>query len=1006
MALPALDFSDVEGLLPPALAPGGVAPASGGGLPSLDFSDVEGLIDFAPPKTGQQKAQDIARTAGIAVSPEFGSNVLDRAVADFGKGLATSLPGRLVGAATGTSETVAALGELPASQPLPWLPDLDTVGTLVGDSALFSLAPAMAVPGKIAGKAIGTMVGSKLARLPMVANALSKGAWNHVALTQRLTSDLIGVSANLFEAAGATASASIGFGGLVKVAGGDDQEAFIQGALAGVGVGLAPAFRALKTAAVLKRVTGDRYLEAEKALADSLDNGIGMLIGARGLPPGAADRLSVSMLDAIDPALGQRALSILPVLERPGQGIAGNIPQMRALGKAWEDAAAEATRGFLSPENLLLKRGLDTAYRVGTGFFKSVDSTLRGLGPRGVQLSNLIKRSHDDAGQVYGELKSVVNKAMRGIPAADLDRWVAQREAGLLQSTGSATATGLDRITYLYDTEIPALLARHGVPLGPIKTNGFGVGRYASHYYDMGKLARVVGTQDFVAKAQTVLGRTYDQALELQAALIKAAQINTKNPLTQVLRSSIDMSRTFDITISEAKALGLPIADNGFALNRYIRQVADRVGFAKNFGADFGKGTALLDDLAREHAGSPKMMPELIEKSVRRVIGLDTDAGDFSQMFSWVSNNVIVPQTLSFASISQVGQNTNTMAKTGVRHFLRGVNEYRKEAKLFARGGGSEFHAQVRAQLDDIANAAGEFLTGAERANGILRPAAVGQTSVMSRLNLGGFTLSKTGFNAMDDFNRFAAAYSGKSWLEGSVTKGVRGGLSPKAISRTAAEFKKLGLDFNDIVRRGAMTTEETVRGAMRISDLTQFRIRPYDLPLYWSSPNAAAFRMLKTFAFNQARFLNTEVLGAAKRYAATGGREGSMKPLAFFLAGYPAVGLGIGSVRDILKGKEPFAEKTPMGAYLTAHAWVGGLGILTDFAKSAENGSRAMLALGAGPAINMGVNFVEASVKSIEDPNHLGRFMTRNLPIPGFAQNVGGLRDAVDEAIFPKDTR
>ena len=1004
MPLPALDFSDVAGLARPLGASLSVADQPGGGLPALDFSDVAGLAAFTPAKTGQEKAQDIARAAGVDVSPDFGSNVLDRAAADFGKGLATSLPGRLVGTAIGSGEAVSELQGLPASQPLPWLPDLDTVGSLVGEAALFSLVPAIALPGKIAGRALGKVVGSKLAQLPMVSNALSKGAWHHVQLTQKLTSDLIGVSANLFEAAGATTSAAIGFGGLVKVAGGDDQEAFIQGALAGVAVGLAPAFRALKAGAVLKRVTGDRYLEAERALADSLDTGIGAIIGARGLPPGAAARISVSMLDALDPALGQRALAIQPILENAGKGIAGNIPQMRALGKAWEDAAVESMRPFLSLENTLLKRGYDSAYRVSTGFFKSVDSTLRGLGPRGVQLSNLIKRSQDDAGQTFGELKSAADKAMRGVSKADLDQWVAQREAGLLTNTGSATATGLDRITHLYDTEIPEILARHGVPLEGLRTNGFGVGTYVSHYYDMGKLARHVMSEDFIAKAQSVLGKTYDQALALRESLLTAAQVNQKNPLTQVLRSSIDMSRSFNITISEAKALGLPIADNAFALNRYIRQVADRVGFAKNFGADFEKGTALLSDLAKSTRDMPKLYPELIEESVRRVIGLSNDVGDFSQVFSWVSNNVLVPQTLSLAAISQTGQSTNTIAKTGMRHFLRGVNEYRKEAKLFSRGGGSEFHAQVRAQLDEIGNAAGEFLTGAERANGILRPATVGQTSVLSRMNLGGFTLHKTGFNFMDNWNRFAAAYSGRSWMEGSVQKAVRGTLSPKQVSRTAAEFKKLGLSFNDIVRRGALTSEETVRGSMAISNITQFRIRPFELPLYWSSPNAAAFRMLKTFAFNQGKFINTEIFGAARRYAATGGREGSMKPLAFFMAGYPSTGLAIGSVRDIIKGKQPFEDKTPLGAYVQAHMWVGGLGILSDFAKSADSGSRALFAMGAGPGITWGVDFIEASVKSIDDPNHLGRFMTRHMPVPGLAQNVGGLRDKIDDAIFQRN--
>lgn len=1067
------DIETTPAAFRPGLA-GQPAPANPFDFSHLRSGSVGG--DLAPPKTGQQKAQDIARTAGIEVGPDFGSNVFDRAVADLGKGAATSIPGRLIGVATGTSETVDALGQLPPSQPMPaWIPDLDTIGTLVGDTAIFSLAPPLAVPGKIAGRALGKVVGSKLAALPAVENALKKGAWNHVALTQKLTTDLIGANANLFEAVGATTSAAIGFGGLVKVAGGEDQEAFIQGALAGVAVGIAPAFRALKAAAVLKRVTSEKYLQAEQALAESLDTGIGTMIAASVLPPSpeVAARISVSMMDAIDPALGRRALEILPILERPGTGIAGNIPQMRALGQAWEDVAKMTMRGPISRDG--------AAYRVTTGFFKSVDSTLRSLGPRGVQMSNLIKRSQDDAGVVFGELKAKVDKALKGVSKDDYDLWVNRREAGLATagSQGTANATGVDRIAHLYDVEIPELLARHGIPL-----EGLTPGKYVSHYYEMAQFEKVVRSTDFISKLQSVLGKTYDEALDMRNSMLENVKQTGLNPKTRVLRPSIDMGRSFNITISEAKQLGLPLADNRFGLNRYIRQVADRVGFTKNFGVNFEKGQALLDDLSRTH--SNKTYTELIDKSVRRSIGLDNEIGDFSQVFSWASNNVIVPQTLSLASISQVGQNTNTIAKYGMRHYLRGVNEYRKEAKLFRRFGGdddtvtlyrgrtfddiassrpasgqrwfsdsdrlareyagpngdvvsvtlrardaarykhgpwdangrittyalphdiesvqtaSSFHANIRAQVDEIGNAVGDFFAGAERANGILRPTAPGRTSTMARLNLGGFVLSKTGFNTMDDFNRVAAAYTGKSWLEESVKKGVRGGLSPKQLSRTAAEFKKLGLNFNEIVKRGALTSEETVRGAMRVSDITQFRIRPFDLPLYWSSPNAAAFRMLKTFAFNQARFINTEIWGSFQRYVATGGREGSARPMAFFLAGYPSVGLAIGSTRDVIRGESPFEGQTPLAAYATAHAWVGGVGILSDIAKAADGGSRAIFALGAGPAITWGVDFVEAGVKSIEDPNHFGRFITRH-SLPGLSQNVGGSREYLNEALFPR---
>ena len=991
MALPVLDFGDVADLTGPS-------PRVAASLPKLDFSDVQGISARGPQKTGQQKAQDIAHAAGIEVGPDFGSNVFDRGLADFGKGLATSTPGRLIGVATGNSDVTGALGELPASQPIPFFPDLDTIGTLAGDAAMFSLVPTLALPGKVAGKALGGVVGRVLQNMPLVKVALEKGAYSHVQLAQKQAAQLVGASEDLFSAAGATISAGIGFGGLEKIAGGSNESALLQGAMAGAAAGLAPAFRALKASAVLGKVVSGRYIEAEKAVADSLDNAIGTLTGAKqtGLSLGdetVVNMLQKSTLEAISPAFSTQVRIVMGHIAEKG-GYAKNVPELRAIIPAWDEVVTQSMKG--RAESFFLNRGMDQAYTALSKFTKSVDTSLRQLGPRGVQLANGIRQSGLSSDNVYGKLKAAVNAALEGISDDALEAWTPVREVD--GAVGTANGTGFSALARLLDETIPNILRKAGAMIEDLVP-----GKYLPHHYDYRGLEKAFRSQDILPKLQSVMGISYDKALELKESVLSGIASKVAQPRTLVMRSSIDLSRDLKITIGQARQLGLPIANTRVALDRYMRQVGDRVGFAESFGADFGKAQALLDDLNKLYHSD--ISKGWIEQSVRKAIGMDGEIGDVSQTFAWLQNNLLVPQTLGLAFISQAGQSTNTIAKVGIRNLLNGTKELRREAKAFAGKGGqaTEFYTTMKAVVDATSGGIGDFLSGAERSTGLLLPKAVGRTSVVSRFNLGSFFLSKTGFNSLDSWNRMAAGYAGKSWLESQVTAAVRGTMTAKQLSRTAAEFKRTGLNFGEILRRGAMTSEETTRGSLRISDLTQFRIRPVDLPLFWSSPNAAVFRMLKTFSFNQGRFIQKEIFGAAKRHIASGGREGSLRPLAFFMTGYPMAGYGIGSVRSILKNEEPFADHTALGTYASSMAWVGGLGLLQDIVKSADGGSRAMLQLGAGPGIGLGIDFVDAAIHAIDNPKQLGRFMTRHT-IPLVSQNLLGVRNMLDESLGFKD--
>jgi hypothetical protein len=201
-----------------------------------------------------------------------------------------------------------------------------------------------------------------------------------------------------------------------------------------------------------------------------------------------------------------------------------------------------------------------------------------------------------------------------------------------------------------------------------------------------------------------------------------------------------------------------------------------------------------------------------------------------------------------------------------------------------------------------------------------------------------------TGFSATEKFNRTVAANVGAEYAARNTNKLLRDPAS-KTFKRRLAE---LGVDPDEVLKRGHISENELLTAAKNFTDRTQFRARPIDLPAFASSPTGKMFFQFKNFAYNQSRFMYNQFSKELK--AGNYGR--AVRDLIVLGTVFPMTGEVVADIQSLATG-----TKRPTGAlerYLDNIAYGGGLGLSMDLIESANRGrlSEALLGPGLGQII------------------------------------------------------
>jgi hypothetical protein len=245
-------------------------------------------------------------------------------------------------------------------------------------------------------------------------------------------------------------------------------------------------------------------------------------------------------------------------------------------------------------------------------------------------------------------------------------------------------------------------------------------------------------------------------------------------------------------------------------------------------------------------------------------------------------------------------------------------------------------------------------------------------TSGLAPESFAGKMLEKTGFSPVEVHNRLLASMSG---AKHAVDMFKRLKENPNdAYARRHLKYW-LGLDPDTLLQQDKIKMEQVMIGAHTMSDRTQHRTSPLEVPYKWgASPEARMFTLFKNFAYNQSNFLYQSVIKELKNK--------NMRPLIPLLTTMPLLGtLADRTKRAILGNAQP---KDFWEAVIGAYSAVGGLGIVGDLASRAAVGKLANWI--EGPVIGDVVDGIEAAFKAAKQgsPTPVTKEVVKRVPVVG----------------------
>ena len=211
------------------------------------------------------------------------------------------------------------------------------------------------------------------------------------------------------------------------------------------------------------------------------------------------------------------------------------------------------------------------------------------------------------------------------------------------------------------------------------------------------------------------------------------------------------------------------------------------------------------------------------------------------------------------------------------------------------------------------------------------------------------------------------------------------------------AWLKRAGLDVSDILERGKLSQIDMRNGAWAIVDQTQMLARPTAMPnIMRANATMRVLFQMKTFAARMSRTIIEEVFKE-------GIERGNWRPLARMVAVFPIAGEGARRAQSFARGRELKEidwedPKALLQRAVENSLYVGGIGIVTDLARSAALGKEALLSAAIGPAATSVAELTTGAVRLGQHRfggpqekrkyetamKYMGRQITKRIPVVG----------------------
>lgn len=310
--------------------------------------------------------------------------------------------------------------------------------------------------------------------------------------------------------------------------------------------------------------------------------------------------------------------------------------------------------------------------------------------------------------------------------------------------------------------------------------------------------------------------------------------------------------------------------------------------------------------------------------------------------------NIEVSTKLGMSVISNATQPVNVALVTGnmtlLKSLAREINDFKS--------------------AEDFALRAGSILSSVTHESQI--------TSGVAPSNFSSKMLEYTGFSPVEVHNRIVASMAG---ADHAVSMFNRLKQNPQDTYARRHLSHWLGLDPDTLVNQRQLTTDQILTAAHTLTDRTQFRTTPMEVPPSWgSSLPMRMITLFKNFSFNQARFMKEILVNEVGK--------GNMRPLIPLLTTMPMVGLLADRLKKGIMGRKQDTDF--WNAMIDAYTAVGGFGIVSDLAAQAAAKRLAKFTIGpiAGDATDLVESFFSGTKK---DPmKGTKRFLTRQIPVVG----------------------
>jgi len=368
--------------------------------------------------------------------------------------------------------------------------------------------------------------------------------------------------------------------------------------------------------------------------------------------------------------------------------------------------------------------------------------------------------------------------------------------------------------------------------------------------------------------------------------LVETKQAPDLAEASMLLNNEIARSRIFkagNVEYSRTERVRLPdeyyITDPVTSLIKYAKRVSARISFVDAWGMNGSIGKRLMDDMRKDHKNF-KFAEELFKRENNQLTDNEREA------------------LKDVNSIKSLMALTKFTVFTTLRNSLQGIlgTTARGNLKAAFNGVGKSLSPVMRRY-------AAEAGVLADDLEGFIKEAFVGS----NQSKILGFPVGKIAsvyldliqFSRTDRANRIISAVGGFSFMK-DMLKRIQSNSIFK--ERAYREFERMGLNTEEIVKRGEFTIDERSKIMRRFAYDTQFSTRPQDLPLFWSSPFGKLVTQWKPFGYKMTQMIRDTVIYETKK--------GNLFPLITYLTAYGVAGETVNYIIDNVRGTTSFDPK------------------------------------------------------------------------------------------------